>query len=299
MSELTPELIKLLEQNKIIPAGCPPEQIKFFAKVCEIKKLDPFTRQIHLVERKSKDNGNWVKSYTIQAGIDGMRAIAQRNAKIKSYKRWVEKREDDLYGICEIETEDRGTYKDELPFNEYVQRKSDGSINSFWVKFPQTMIKKCAEESVLRMMTPEDLSGVYGDDEMLQADEEHKEQKLLSTPEVTQELPKIDYYEQTKDFKTMDEVKAWWSELAEDQKKAAYKAKESAKARIVENDIEDLIGKLKTNTYEKNALTIETCIDHQKDPERKQHLINLFNERLEKIGVDYRYTPLPFEGEKQ
>ena len=119
--------------------------------------------------------------------------------------------------------------------------------------------------------------------------------EIIQKQEVIPEPPKIDYYEQVKDFKTMDEVKAWWSELDELQKKAAYKAKESAKARIVEDDIEDLIGKLKTNTYEKNAITIETCIDHQRDPERKQQLINLFNERLEKIGVDYRYTPLPFE----
>ena len=178
--KLTPEQIKLLELNKIIPPGCPQAQIDFFAAVCEKKKLDPMLRQIHLVERKSKDNfGKWVASYTIQAGIDGMRVIAQRNCKVISWKRWCEKREDDLYGICEIKTEDRGTYYDELPFQEYVQTKSDGTPNTFWLKFKQTMIKKCAEESVLRMMAPEDLSGVYGDDEMLQADSETKEVKQL------------------------------------------------------------------------------------------------------------------------
>lgn len=173
---LTPEQIKLLELNKIIPPNCPKAQVDFFATVCEKKKLDPFLRQIHLVERNERDGkGGWKKSYTIQAGIDGMRVIAQRNCKIKSYKRWVEKREDDLYGICEIDTEDRGKYYDELPFEEYVQRTKEGQPNSFWKKFKQTMIKKCAEESVLRMMAPEDLSGVYGDDEMQQADTEVKE----------------------------------------------------------------------------------------------------------------------------
>jgi phage recombination protein Bet len=177
---MTPQQIKLLELNKIIPQGCPQAQIDFFAAVCEKKKLDPMLRQIHLVERKSKDNfGKWVASYTIQAGIDGMRVIAQRNCKIKSYKRWTEKRENLLYGICEIQTEDRGTYYDELPYSEYVQTKSDGTPNHFWKQMPETMIKKCAEESVLRMMAPEDLSGVYGDDEMLQADSEVKEVKQI------------------------------------------------------------------------------------------------------------------------
>lgn len=181
--KLTPEQIKLLELNKIIPPNCPQPQIDFFAAVCEKKKLDPMLRQIHLVERKSKDQfGKWIASYTIQAGIDGMRVIAQRNCKIKSYKRWVEKREDDLYGCCEIDTEDRGKYYDELPFNEYVQTKADGTPNSFWQRFKQTMIKKCAEESVLRMMAPEDLSGVYGDDEMMQADSEIKDVKQIEKP---------------------------------------------------------------------------------------------------------------------
>jgi phage recombination protein Bet len=176
----TKEQIQLLIQNKIIPAGCPQAQIEFFATVCEKKRLDPMLRQIHLVERNESDGkGGWKKSYTIQAGIDGMRVVAQRNCKIKSYRRWVEKREDDLYGICEIDTEDRGKYYDELPFEEYVQRKKDGTPNAFWMKFKQTMIKKCAEESVLRMMAPEDLSGVYGDDEMMQADTESNKIKEL------------------------------------------------------------------------------------------------------------------------
>lgn len=190
---LSKEQIKLLEQNKIIPANCPDAQIQFFATVCEKKKLDPFLRQIHLVERKSKDSrGGWITSYTIQAGIDGMRVIAQRNCKIISYKRWVEKREDDIYGCCEIDTEDRGKYSDELPFKEYAQTKSDGSLNHFWKQFPQTMIKKCAEESVLRMMAPEDLSGVYGDDEMMQADSENGKPKELPTAkEVIKNQPLI------------------------------------------------------------------------------------------------------------
>jgi len=219
---LSQEDIKLLEKNKIIPEGCPLAQVEFFAKVCEKKKLDPFVRQIHMVERKEKRGEQWIKSYTIQAGIDGMRAIAQRNAKIVSYKRWVEKREDDLYGCCEIITEDRGLYKDELPFNEYKQTKSDGTLNSFWKKFPQTMIKKCAEESVLRMMTPEDLSGVYGDDEMLQADEDTKaipvnpptqiEALKESIPEPTE---KINWSKLIKSCEAIKELNAIWVRMSE------------------------------------------------------------------------------------
>lgn len=228
---MTPEQIKLLEMNKIIPPNCPKAQVDFFATVCEKKKLDPFLRQIHLVERNERDGkGGWKKSYTIQSGIDGMRVIAQRNCKVRSYRRWVEKREDDMYGCCEIDTEDRGKYYDELPYEEYVQRTKEGVPNSFWNKFKQTMIKKCAEESVLRMMAPEDLSGVYGDDEMLQADtEEHKllpEQKEKDEQEPknkeAQELFKPPLNEgivkSIQEAKTTDELSEIYNNIPEDQK---------------------------------------------------------------------------------
>jgi phage recombination protein Bet len=264
MSELTLEQIKLLEQNKIIPTGCPVEQVNFFNEVCKRKKLDPFTRQIHLVERKSKDNfGKWVASYTIQAGIDGMRAIAQRNATIISYKRWVEKREDDLYGICEIATSDRGIYKDELPFSEYAQKKGDGTLNSFWAKFPQTMIKKCAEESVLRMMTPEDLSGVYGDDEMMQADAEPKEVKQLEPIKQSAEavdLPKIDYMTLTDHIKTKEQYLEWVATLSAEEDKTLYNLKQQIQYRISKLNVDKIIEKINARTNEKTFYTVDQII---------------------------------------
>lgn len=174
MSEqtFTPEQIKILVENKVIPKDAQPMQVSYFFEVCKRKHLDPFTKQIHMIERKERDGDNWKKSYTIQASIDGMRAIAQRNDTIHSIKRFVKKENGILYGCCEITTVKGGTFSDELSIEEYIQKKSDGTPTSFWKKMPETMIKKCAEESVLRMVSPEDLSGVYGDDEMLQADSE-------------------------------------------------------------------------------------------------------------------------------
>lgn len=299
MNDLTNEQIKLLEQNKIIPAGCPTEQVAYFHEVCKRKKLDPFQRQIHLVERKSKDfSGNWVKSYTIQAGIDGMRAIAQRNAKIISYKRWVEKREDGLYGICEIATEDRGIYRDELPYDEYVQTKSDGKPNNFWAKFPQTMIKKCAEESVLRMMTPEDLSGVYGDDEMMQADSDIKDVKALPEKPLEIEAPKCtrDFQEETKDIDTKEKFEAWVATLETDEdKKAAYNIKGQVSYRLTKQNIEKVIDGIKKSTNEKTFYTIETVISEEKDLVKKEALIERYHKMLELRGFEHRYIPTPFE----
>jgi len=296
---MTKEQIDLLILNKIIPAGCPQAQIDFFATTCEKKKLDPVLKQIHLVERKSKDHfGKWVASYTIQAGIDGMRVIAQRNCKIISYKRWTEKREDDLYGICEISTEDRGIYKDELPFNEYAQRKTDGTINHFWKQFPQTMLKKCAEESVLRMMAPEDLSGVYGDDEMLQADNETAKPKELENPkEIPVETIRDLKKEWTECKKLVDASKLWGS-CNESEKKAYRYIKEETKLRIRKADIEKEITKLTIKNYQQNYSNIYEVIDSSKGEEKKK-LIELYNDKLTEIGIDEPYESLPFDNEPQ
>lgn len=190
MEQFTPEQIKVLTENKVIPKDAQPLQIAYFFEVCKRKKLDPFTKQIHMIERNERDGDNWKKSYTIQASIDGMRAIAQRNGTIHSIKRYVKRDNGILYGCCEIVTKSGGTYSDELSVNEYIQKKKDGNPTAFWSRMPETMIKKCAEESVLRMVSPEDLSGVYGDDEMLQADTEQI--FLPKTEEIKADHPKLE-----------------------------------------------------------------------------------------------------------
>ncbi len=186
----TQKEIQLLIANKIIPASADSSQVAYFFEVCKRKHLDPFLKHVHMIERNERDpkkEGAWIKSYTIQTSLDGMRAIAQRNVKIISYKRTVRKAGDETYGCCEISTADRGMYYDEVPLSEYIGKTKTGEITKFWKQFPQTMIKKVAEESVLRMLCPEDLSGIYGDEEMDQADN-----KLTASIEVKQLPEKLD-----------------------------------------------------------------------------------------------------------
>jgi hypothetical protein len=55
-------------------------------------------------------------------------------------------------------------------FEEYKQLKSGGRLNSMWEQRPAGQIAKCAEALAWRMAFPQDLSGIYSDDEMDQAD---------------------------------------------------------------------------------------------------------------------------------
>ncbi len=61
---------EVLIANKIIPASATLLQIKYFFEVCKRKGLDPFQKQIHMIERRESDKkGSWITSYTIQASI--------------------------------------------------------------------------------------------------------------------------------------------------------------------------------------------------------------------------------------
>jgi phage recombination protein Bet len=142
--------------------------------------LDPFARQIYMIERQGKQ--------TIQTGIDGLRLIARRAAD----------RSGGSFGIGDIfwcgedgiwrdvwlakippSAAKSVVYRDGQPFSavalfsEYAGTKRDGSLMSMWATKGALMLGKCAEASALRKAFPQDLSGLYSFDEMAVADEPH------------------------------------------------------------------------------------------------------------------------------
>lgn len=67
----------------------------------------------------------------------------------------------------------RSDFKDPLysvaRYDAFVQKTKDGSPNQMWAKMGDLMLAKCAEMQALRKAFPAELSGVYGVEEMGQA----------------------------------------------------------------------------------------------------------------------------------
>ena len=171
--------------------GATQGDLLIFFHVCQRTGLDPFARQIHMVSRNQKEGDRWVKKWTIQTGIDGYRLVADRadhrDGTMREY-------EDTLW--CDAE----GNWSDvwlkataptaakvtvvrngkRFPavalYREFVQTKRDGNPNSMWSNMPANQLAKCAEALALRKAYPQDLSGIYTDDEMAQADGHRVEQ---------------------------------------------------------------------------------------------------------------------------
>lgn len=156
-----------------------------FFHVCQRTGLDPFARQIHMVGRNTKDGNQWVTKYTIQTGIDGYRLVARR-----ATDRLGETLEYEDTQWCDASGNWSDVWLKSTPpaaarvtvlrhgkrfpgvalYNEYVQTKRDGEPNAMWSRMPANQLAKCAEAMALRKAFPQDLSGIYADEEMGQAE---------------------------------------------------------------------------------------------------------------------------------
>ena len=150
-------------------------ELQLFIEQCKRTGLDPITRQIYFI----KDHTGKVQ---VQTSIDGFRLVAERSGEYEGQTqpqwcgddaKWV-----DVWlsktppKACKIGVWKRN-FREPLVaialFDEYAQRKKDGSLGFMWGKMPALMIAKVAESLALRKAFPNDLSGLYTSDEMAQA----------------------------------------------------------------------------------------------------------------------------------
>ena len=162
------ELIK----SQIAPEAT-PDELKLFLYQARRTGLDPLTRQIYCIHRWTKGG----KRMTIQTSIDGFRVIAERSGTYggQSEPIFTYDGEGNLIS-CKISV---FRFHNDIRFeaavgvaylSEYCQYDKEGKPMGFWSK-PHIMLQKVAEALCLRKAYPQDLSGIYTNDEMQQADE--------------------------------------------------------------------------------------------------------------------------------
>ena len=172
-----------------------------FLQYCQRTGLDPFSRQIYLSERRSKDQktGNWITKRQPETTVGRIPphcgahvAVCRPRGAVLLWRRWCGR---DVWldskppmaakvGVL------RHDFKQPLyavaHYSEYVQTTGEGRANSMWSKMPSGQLGKCAESLALRRAFPRELSGLYSREEMGQADNPEPAGSKQAAQEVAQ-----------------------------------------------------------------------------------------------------------------
>lgn len=163
-------------KGKKVPA--PRPVIAKFLHTCSRTGLDPLARQIYCIGRFGSDGLEW----SIQTAIDGFRVIAERSKQyagqdepewLTAEHGWVPAFVKSLHGDHPLAARVK-VYRHDwdrpmvgiATWDEYAQTKRNGQLTSMWEQRGAGQLAKCAEALALRKAFPQDLSGIYTDDEM-------------------------------------------------------------------------------------------------------------------------------------
>jgi len=166
------EQVQLLADT--IARGCDENEFKLFMEISRFSRLNPFIGQIRPVKRWNSDLGR--EAMVIQVGIDGYRSMASRTGELAGIEDALFDSEDEPQPKWAKVTVYRWSHGEKIPYtatarwSEYVQMKKGGVPNSMWCRMPYLMLAKCAEALALRKAFPDELAGVYTEEEMGQAD---------------------------------------------------------------------------------------------------------------------------------
>jgi phage recombination protein Bet len=147
-------------------------EFEFFIETCKLRNLNPLAKQIYFIRRGGRPS--------FQTSIDGFRLIAARTGEYAGcdpIEYDTEEEEHPQRAICTVYRLVQGearAFTATARWKEYeaTAKRLNYRSPTKWDEMPYLMLGKCAESLALRKAFPEDLSGLYTDDEMGQAERE-------------------------------------------------------------------------------------------------------------------------------
>lgn len=175
----TREQLDLIKRTYAV--GTTDDEFQLFIATTQRLGLDIYAKQAYCVPRWNKQAGRTVMQ--TQVSIDGFRVVAERTGKYEGQTSPMWCGDDgvwrDVWTSKDAPTAARvGVYRNGhreacygvALFSEFCQMTRDGKPSGQWASMPCVMLLKCAESQALRKAFPNDLSGIYSEEEMMQSE---------------------------------------------------------------------------------------------------------------------------------
>ena len=128
-----------------------------FINIAQEFQLNPFKREVHCVPYGEGSN----RRLSIIVGYEVYIKQAERTGKLNGWKAWTEGTGETMKAVVEIYRKDwHEAFRHEVPWNEAVQRRKDGSLTPFWQRMPSFQLKKVAISQAFRLAFPDELGGM-------------------------------------------------------------------------------------------------------------------------------------------
>lgn len=249
-SKLTRQQVDLIKNT--IAKGASDDELKMFLYVCERTRLDPFTKQIHLVPRWDNRLGREVRSPIV--GIDGLRSVAERTGAYAG-------NDDPIYDdetkpkkatvtVYKVVQGVRVGFTASARWEQYFPGEKQGFM---WNKMPHLMLGKCAEALALRKAFPAVMSGLYVAEEMQQA------QGLVATQGNQSTAAETDFDKALRMIKMTTDAKGLAAMKSKIEASEKYTAAEKNKiGKAIDTRVAELTPKVVAKKVEKDDPTLPT-----------------------------------------
>ena len=193
------EQIELIKNT--VAKGATNAELQMFIEFCKSTRLNPFKKEIWFI--KSEKGG-----VQMMTGINGFLAIANNHPEFDGME--VSVNEEDgkiISATAKVYRKDRKYPSVATVYlSEYFKPSKFG--NGMWEKMPRMMLQKVAKSVALREAFPQELNGMYTQEEM--PDEYAIEQQEM--PQIAEKKPTHKYAIQNFGDKTKEEKAIKWCE---------------------------------------------------------------------------------------